>query len=305
MGPRTTAKCWGGGAHRLVQYLGERLEDCIHLNAPVTEIAQNDHGVRVVSGQTEITASYAVVAMPPTMAGRMTYHPAMPPERDQLTQRMPIRGKIVAALLYDTPFWRADGHRLIETDKLLFWDEGGSQVPAALSGLISIDWSRELWRLPEADRRDAIIGELAKTLGPQCHHPSHFFELYWAAEPWTRGCNSFLTTGTWTTVGHTLRAPVGRIHWAGAEISPQFIGQMEGRHKVSRGSRGCNCGATAIGLRRTSKRAQSQWAPQGVHAGQGRDHVFTVVKNFMASSTPSFTPLPESLMPPKGDISIR
>ena len=42
-----------------------------------------------------------------------------------------------------------------------------------------------------------------------------------------------------------------------------------------------------------------------VQLGHGKDHVFTLVKNFMASITPSFTPLPESLIPPKGDISIR
>lgn len=39
--------------------------------------------------------------------------------------------------------------------------------------------------------------------------------------------------------------------------------------------------------------------------GQGSEKVLTLVKNFIASSTPSFTPLPESLMPPKGDISMR
>ena len=33
--------------------------------------------------------------------------------------------------------------------------------------------------------------------------------------------------------------------------------------------------------------------------------LFTFVKNFIASNTPSLTPLPLSFMPPKGDISIR
>ena len=47
------------------------------------------------------------------------------------------------------------------------------------------------------------------------------------------------------------------------------------------------------------------WVQLDPHCGQGSDHVFTLVKNFMASMTPSFTPLPESLIPPKGDISIR
>ena len=45
------------------------------------------------------------MALPPVLAGRMIYEPAMPPLRDYLTQRMPIRGKYAVAALYDAPFW--------------------------------------------------------------------------------------------------------------------------------------------------------------------------------------------------------
>lgn len=38
---------------------------------------------------------------------------------------------------------------------------------------------------------------------------------------------------------------------------------------------------------------------------QGILKVFTVVINFIASITPSFIPIPESLIPPKGEDSIR
>ena len=38
---------------------------------------------------------------------------------------------------------------------------------------------------------------------------------------------------------------------------------------------------------------------------QGRLKVFRCVISFIASITPSFTPRPESLMPPKGLLSIR
>jgi len=141
---------------------------------------------------------------------------------------MPIRGKVVVVVLYDEPFWRDDGHRLVETGKLLLWDEGGDQRPAALSGLICIDWSRELWNMPAADRRAAIVQEIAATFGPKTIEHNDYHEIYWAAEPWSRGCNSYMTTGAWTAWGHALREPVGRIHWAGAEMSPIFVGQMDG-----------------------------------------------------------------------------
>ncbi len=226
-GPAHDSEMFEGGAHILTTRLGEKLKDDIRLNTPVTEIHQNDDTVTIVGRENELTAHYAIVTLPPTLAGRVLYDPPMPPDRDYLTQRMPIRGKIVVALLYDSPFWRDMGHRLIETDKLLVWDEGGGDKPAALSGLISITWSRYLWELPAADRQNAILGEVANTIGETALQPVEYHEIYWAAEPWSRGCNSYMTTGAWTAWGHTLRKPVGRIHWAGAEISPKFVGQMD------------------------------------------------------------------------------
>jgi hypothetical protein len=38
---------------------------------------------------------------------------------------------------------------------------------------------------------------------------------------------------------------------------------------------------------------------------QGIEYVFTLVKLFIASTTPSLMPRPESLMPPKGVLSSR
>ena len=69
---------------------------------------------------------------------------------------------------------------------------------------------------------------MAAELGPVAKEATGYHEIYWAAEPWTRGCNSFLTTGAWTQWGRALRQSVGRIHWAGAEYSPLFVGQMDG-----------------------------------------------------------------------------
>ncbi|MBT6119517.1 MAG: FAD-dependent oxidoreductase [Rhodospirillaceae bacterium] len=227
-GPAHDSEMFEGGAHRLPQRLAERLGGRVRLESPVTALIQDDEGVRAESRAGDVRARHAIVALPPTLAGRLIYEPALPPARDYLTQRMPIRGKIVVALLYDSPFWREAGKRLVETATVMLWDEGGEQSPAALSGLVSIDASRRLWLLPEEERRAAILADVAAHLGPQTLAPTAYHEIYWAAQPWSRGCNSFMTTGAWTAWGDTLRAPVGRIHWACAEVSARFVGQMDG-----------------------------------------------------------------------------
>ena len=49
------------------------------------------------------------------------------------------------------------------------------------------------------------------------------------AEGFTRGrCGAHFAPGTWTSYGQAWRAPIGRLHWAGAEYAPQWNGYMEG-----------------------------------------------------------------------------
>jgi len=91
------------------------------------------------------------------------------------------------------------------------------------------------------DRRAAVLGDLAVGLGSGALEAVGYHEINWAGEPWSRGCNSYLTTGAWTAYGHTLRPPVGPIHWAGAEYTVNFIGQMEGAVRTAEAA------ATTIG----------------------------------------------------------
>ena len=54
-------------------------------------------------------------------------------------------------------------------------------------------------------------------------------EHNWSAEPWTRGCYAgYMPPGVWSDYGAALRAPVGRIHWAGTETAEVFTGYMDG-----------------------------------------------------------------------------
>ena len=50
-----------------------------------------------------------IVAIPPTLAARIDYHPALPAARDQLTQRLGQGTLTKVTVVYPTPFWRAKG----------------------------------------------------------------------------------------------------------------------------------------------------------------------------------------------------
>lgn len=70
-------------AHRLVSDLPV---DRMHFNAPITRLVQTDEGVTVYAGHPNtggpvVRAAYAVLAIPPSQAGRVKFEPEMPFER--------------------------------------------------------------------------------------------------------------------------------------------------------------------------------------------------------------------------------
>ncbi|WP_100482292.1 flavin monoamine oxidase family protein [Mycobacteroides abscessus] len=74
-----------------------------------------------------------------------------------------------------------------------------------------------------------VIDALVKYFGPQAAKPFDIVEQDWTAEEFTPGCyGGRLGAGVWTQYGRALAAPVGRIHWAGAEVSHVWNGYMEG-----------------------------------------------------------------------------
>ena len=71
--------------------------------------------------------------------------------------------------------------------------------------------------------------DLAAYFGPRARSATDYVEKDWADEEWSAGCyGGRLTPGVWTQLGHALREPIGRVHWAGTETSAVWNGYMDG-----------------------------------------------------------------------------
>jgi len=68
-------------AMRMANAIGKKR---VLLNKPVRRIAQHKNKVIVKSKHLTVRAKQVIVAIPPTLAGRIDYEPALPPARDQL-----------------------------------------------------------------------------------------------------------------------------------------------------------------------------------------------------------------------------
>ena len=85
-------------SNKVAQALGER----VILNTPVRSVFQDDAGVRVVGETLSVRAQRAIIAIPPTLAGRLHYQPLLPALRDQMTQRMPM-GTVIKVQSFTQP----------------------------------------------------------------------------------------------------------------------------------------------------------------------------------------------------------
>ncbi len=217
-------------ALRMAQQLGRR----IVTGAPVRRIEQHGTTVTVISDKVTVKAKHVVVALPPTLAGRIAYHPQLPAERDQLTQRVPQGALIKVAATYTSPFWREQGltGSAVAVPGLVnvtFDDSPPDGRPGIVFGFVGGDNARRYLQLSAQDRRRTVLAEFTELFGGRASAPTDFFETNWMGEEWSRGCPVAIhPPGSLTAYGPWLRRPLGRIHWAGTETSTYWSGYMDG-----------------------------------------------------------------------------
>ena len=223
-----------GGSQLLAIEMAKALGDSVRLRVPVRRIRRSDDGVAVEGDGLSVSARRVVVAVPPTLAGRIDYDPPLPFVRDQLHQRMPHGTVIKANVVFDEPFWRRDGLSGQAFDvelpfSTVFDNSPPDGSPGVLVGFFEAEQAIQYGQRSWDDRRKTAVDCLMRYFGGKAASPEAYYELDWSAEEWTRGCyGGHMPPGAWTQFGPALREPVGRIHWAGTETAIRWCGYMDG-----------------------------------------------------------------------------
>jgi monoamine oxidase len=223
-----------GGAQEMANRMAEALGSAIRTRRPVRDIVQDATGVLVYADDGPVRARRALVTIPPTLAAQLRYEPQLPAERALLMQRMPSGSIVKIALVYEEAFWRSEGLRgesvaLGSPIESTLDASPRSGRPGVLAAFSFGPMARRFAALGSGERRRVVIDTLVKRFGARAGKPFHYHEQDWAEEPWTRGCYlAHLPPGVFTQFGHALRAPVGRIHWAGTETATLSHGTIDG-----------------------------------------------------------------------------
>ncbi len=226
-----------GGTSLIPQRLAAALGERVVLDVPVSMI---DHGADSVTvtcrGGLVAHGRRVIVALSPTLAGRIMYDPPLPGIRDQMTQRVPQASAHKMFALYDEPFWRDEGlnGQLISSvgparmsnDSCLPDEVGG---PGIILAFLEGESARVASRWPPERRQEALSAELRRHFGPRAAKPLQIVELGWADEQWTRGCyNSNFGPCGLLHFGESMSRPIGVISWAATETASAWSGYMEG-----------------------------------------------------------------------------
>jgi monoamine oxidase len=223
-----------GGMGAIYRPMAAELGDAIQLSQPVRYITQDADGVTVRTEGDSVRARRVIVAVPLAIASQIIYEPMLPTDRSFLHQRMPSGSIVKISIVYDEPFWRADGlcgqsaaPGSLATVTIDACTDTGA--PGILCVIIEGPIARQYERLEEGERRQGVLDALVARFGAKAGKPVEYHEQNWTREPYSGGgMLSHAPPGVLTEFGHALRTPCGRVHWAGTETSTKMCGWIDG-----------------------------------------------------------------------------
>jgi monoamine oxidase len=223
-----------GGMQPIAEKLATTFKENIRLNSVVYRIEQYDDHIKVFGKDFAFETKNVIVALPPHLAAKITYNPMLPANREQLTQRLPMGQVWKAYAVYDKPFWRELGFNgLTSSDSkfptVTFDNSPSDGSKGILVGLILADRAKLFSNLDFNARKKSILDHFSFLFGKQASSPLLYYDHSWINEPFAGGCYaSVFPTHVWTSLGHSLRKPIGNIHWAGTETATEWAGYVEG-----------------------------------------------------------------------------
>ena len=223
-----------GGAGSIARRLADELGTAVRLNTPVLAIVQRPDHVVVDGGEVTVTARNVVVAIPPALILEIAFDPALPEDRSTLYRHSTAGPETKTLLVYDEPFWRADGFSgqsagPKSVSEVTLDASPASGTPGVLASFTFGPIAERFDALDRDERRRLLVDAMVERFGPRAGSPSELIETPWWKEVWTRGCSmAHWAPGILTTYGPLLRLPFGRIHWAGTETATISYGSIDG-----------------------------------------------------------------------------
>jgi monoamine oxidase len=113
--------------------------------------------------------------------------------------------------------------------RAVFDDTAHDGSDPALVAFIVGDAAKRWSERDDEARRHAVLEHLARLFGDDARRPTSYLDKDWRSEEWSAGCYAgILGPGVLSDLGDALRAPCGRLHFAGTETAVHWMGYLDG-----------------------------------------------------------------------------
>jgi monoamine oxidase len=226
-----------GGNDTLVQALASRMSSPVRLGTAAVAVSQGPSQVRVrvrdrSGALDELSASYAIFAVPATTLRDVVMDPPLPQEQQEAIAKLPYGPATRVLAQFDRRFWRSPKRtRAFGTDLAVgaIWDANEEQgaSPGILSFLAGGSASAALQRLLALDGVDALRAQL-DWLSPGRARVLAWNAVTWEDDPWAQGGYAAFRTTYNPQLRAWLARPHGRVFFAGEHTSERAQGYMNG-----------------------------------------------------------------------------
>ena len=220
--------CWrvAGGNQQLAQGLAGRLGAAVRLRSPVRSIQHDRDGVRVLTGDGEVTGDAVIVAVPMAVLRGLHFSPAWPARGRAAWRRaglahnaklhVPLTAPAAASAVQSVPdrFWTWTATDATGQVQPVLHAFGGTE--AGLAALAVADGPA-----PWASRAAALRPELALDL-------DRAMLTTWNDDPWAGESYSAHAVDVADGDDDLIAAPAGPVHIAGEHTAGSWAGLMEG-----------------------------------------------------------------------------
>ena len=228
-----------GGVAALIDSLVSSLpkENLIH-SQTIASLVQTSETIEAFGpdGEMVARARHVVLALPPRVASRMSFKPALPEDAVRTMQSIStwMAGHAKFVAIYDTPFWRENalsGDAMSRHGPMVeLHDASDPQSSSgAIFGFLGVSAS-----VRAGERQaviDACVAQLTRIFGSQAQRPLEVFLQDWAFEPETS-----IEADHTPPAGHPLYGMPralsdlweGKLLFGSTEVAPQFGGFLEG-----------------------------------------------------------------------------
>ncbi|MFN2166304.1 MAG: flavin monoamine oxidase family protein, partial [Anaerolineae bacterium] len=231
-----------GGVASLIDYLYGRLpHDAVRLGQRVRSIILERDTMVIhtdtAEGRQRLRARHVIVTLPPHLAvTAVRYTPSLSEAVESAMRATPTwMGQAMKVVVtYARPFWREQGFSGLGLSYAGPVQQFHDASPMDGAGGALFGWIGDgsaARSLTSDARRTAVIDQVTRLFGPAGAHVTGYAEMNWEAEAFTNGVQPGPRAGGHPHYGHPLlQAPQmnGRLHWAGAEVSPVSGGYLDG-----------------------------------------------------------------------------